>query len=160
MPPELSFQAPPVSRSDQTIWQALLAPLRQRYPFLPPLVSALCGIILSSYVGWPSGVWLAVALLGTALFFLYRPALGFALLAFGIFGAVHLWQSRESPAELLSRKLTAFSPFAEVVGIVDNEPRIFSEKRAGFRPQRPTVPRGTRVQNVCGQDAHKRRAGE
>ncbi|CAN5596805.1 hypothetical protein BH09VER1_BH09VER1_19970 [soil metagenome] len=115
------------------IREALLSPLRQRYPFLPLLLAALAGILLSGFFPWSSPVWLCVALAGAILFFFRKPSSGLALLALGIFASIHLWQSRESPARLLYDKLGGHTRFAEVVGMVDNEPRIFSEKRAGFR---------------------------
>lgn len=116
-----------------TIKEALLSPLRQRYPFLPLLAAAIAGIVLSDFISWPSTVWLAIALAGSILFFLHKPSSGLALLSLGAFAAIHVWQSRESPAKLLSQKLAGHPTFAEAVGIVDNEPRVFSEKRAGFQ---------------------------
>ncbi len=107
---------------------SIAALFRQRLPFLPLLVCAVAGIVAAELAPCPSGFWLIAAGLMAAGFFLTRKPVAFVALCFGIFGLVHLWQSRESAAAQFADWLGSRNFLAEAHGVVVSEPRSFSDK--------------------------------
>ena len=106
-------------------------PLRQRLPFHPLLACGIIGILAGRFTPWSSGVWLAAVAVSAVLYFFMRrpPTLG--LLILSVFAAVHVWQSRESPAAEFARLLPPDTS-ATVIGVVSAEPRVFSVRRSSF----------------------------
>lgn len=110
---------------------ALLAPLRQRLPFLPLVACAVAGIVASDRLPIPAAAWLAVALAGAGTFLLRRR--GFTVFCLASFAVIHLWQGRESPAARLADWLGPRELPAQVTGLVADDPVVFREDHARLR---------------------------
>lgn len=106
------------------------SPFRQRFPFLPLVLLAVTGILAAEFIPWSSALWVALALIAAVLFYLRRLLFPLAIIA--IFAAVHLWQSRESPAARLALLVPDHGILAEVEGVAVSEPRALSEKLTSF----------------------------
>ena len=76
--------------------------LRQRIPFLGLLLAAISGILLSDFVGWPSGLYCAAfgLFLIAALVRIRGPWILFSVAC--AFACVHVWQTRESTSQELA----------------------------------------------------------
>ena len=77
----------------------------QRLPFAGLLASAIAGILLAGWAPWAAQGFVggfAAAL--TAWFFRRQPAWIYLAATLG-FTAIHLWQTRDSPARLLAESL-------------------------------------------------------
>jgi ComEC/Rec2-related protein len=97
-------------------------PWQQRLPFAGLLLSSIAGILLASFapldaapclVGF--GISLLVWLLHRRVVWIYL-AVGFA------FAAIHLWQTRDSPAEWLAEQLEGGPSVASVQGRIVSHP--------------------------------------
>ncbi|HET9522744.1 MAG TPA: ComEC/Rec2 family competence protein [Terrimicrobiaceae bacterium] len=99
---------------------------RQRVPFLPLLVLAICGIFLAEHMSVPSTFWLIGTLAAAAVFFAGHRRMAFGAFALCAFATLHLWRSDESQAALFADWLGFGSVAAEVRGTVVSEPRVLS----------------------------------
>lgn len=105
---------------------------RQRLPFAGLLLAAIIGIVVSAW--WPVGSWayLCVALAALGGWGVLRQTVWVLLAVAGGFGAVHLWQTVESPASDLADRLGRERVVAIAEGVVMEEPVAFGTSRVRF----------------------------
>jgi competence protein ComEC len=106
--------------------------LRQRLPFLSLLIFAMCGITIAEHAQVASVIWLSLAGVAAAVFFLRAGSISFAFLTVCVFAAIHLWQGAESQSARFAAWLGERAMVAEAQGIVVSEPRFFPGVRSSF----------------------------
>ena len=99
---------------------------RQRVPFLPLLVLAICGIFLAEHMSVPSTFWLIGTLAAAAVFFAGHRRMAFGAFALCAFATLHLWRSDESQPATFADRLGFGSVAAEVRSTVASEPCVLS----------------------------------
>jgi ComEC/Rec2-related protein len=106
--------------------------LRQRLPFLSLLGLAVCGTAISDHLHLNSALWVAMTVLSAGAFLVTGRAITFGFLVICAFGALHLWQGRESQSARFAAWLGSRELPADVRGVVTSAPRAFSGGRSSF----------------------------
>jgi len=91
---------------------------RQRLPFAGLLASAIAGILLASALAVPSTAFAAGFAPALTIWIFLRRQVWIHLAAALAFAAIHTWQTRESPSEMLARAVGGESFVATVRGQV------------------------------------------
>jgi len=112
---------------------AAKAPLwRQRLPFLGLLGSGLAGILLAASSPIPSGVFLSLLAVALGVWVFARRAVWVYLAVAAAFAALHVWQTRESPAALLAERLGEVPRVAYAEGVLRSDPAQMGSAKARF----------------------------
>ena len=109
------------------------APLwHQRLPFVGLLACASAGILLAANATLGSGIFLAACAVALMVWVFARRSIGIYLAVAAAFGALQVWQSRESPAANLARDIGKTQYIATATGIVVGEPITYQKNKNRF----------------------------
>ena len=106
------------------------APLwHQRLPFVGLLACASAGILLAANATLGSGIFLAACAVALMVWVFARRSIGIYLAVAAAFGALQVWQTRESPAANLARDIEKTQHIATATGIVVGEPITYQKNK-------------------------------
>lgn len=109
------------------------APLwHQRLPFLGLFASASVGVLAAASVQAGSEVFLSVFAVALMVWIFTRRSIGIYLAVAAAFGALQVWQTRESPAANLARDIGKNQHIATATGMVVGEPVTYQKNKNRF----------------------------